>query len=103
MGGAVTSSLSFDTASLGKLTLQQRKDLLRSASNEVVGTFFYGQMLKMSRNTALKGEIGHGGRGEEVFGAQLDMEMARLASQKQGFSMSDALYKHLEKGVERDW
>jgi hypothetical protein len=77
----------------------QRRQMLRQAIDEVVGATFYGPMLKMARDNPFKGEFGHGGRGEEIFGAQLDMELARRASHTSRNSLSDAIYRRLEKGL----
>ncbi|MGB0716399.1 MAG: rod-binding protein [Phycisphaerae bacterium] len=75
-----------------------QKDLnqLREAAGEVVGTVFYGTLMKMMRESKLKGEYGHGGRGEEVFSAQLHDQYAReMGGRQQG--LADALYQRLEQ------
>lgn len=73
----------------------QRQQMLRQAVNELVGSTFYAEMLKMSRANPFKGKFGHGGRGEEVFGAQLDQELARRAGAASNSKMTDAIYKRL--------
>jgi hypothetical protein len=78
---------------------ERRKAMLRQAADEMVGITFFGQMLKMARNARIKGEFGHGGRGEEVFGGQLDQELARLAGQGMKNSLSEAIYKRLVENV----
>jgi Rod binding domain-containing protein len=70
---------------------------LRQAANEVVGTVFYAPMLKMARENPFKGKYGHGGRGEEVFGAQLDMELARRASHRLDGGLADAIVRRFER------
>lgn len=71
--------------------------MLRQAAKEVVGSTFFAPMLKMARDNALKGKYGHGGRGEEIFGAQLDMELARRASHRLDGGLVDAVVKSLSK------
>jgi hypothetical protein len=39
----------------------------------------------------------HGGRGEDIFGAQLDMELARRASHRVQGGLTDALMKRLDR------
>jgi hypothetical protein len=90
----VTSMMFQPPASQGPLAGRQQKQL-REAVDEVVGITFYGQMFKMARNDPLKGQYGHGGRGEEVFGAQLDMELARLASRRTASGLNEAIFRHL--------
>ena len=73
---------------------------LREAVGSVVGTVFYGTLLKAMRNSVLKGEFGHGGRGEEVFQAQLDQMLVERVGQASGFSLHEALYKRLAPAAE---
>ena len=49
---------------------------LKEAAGEVVGQIFFAPLLAQMRRSSLEGEFGHGGRGEEVFGAQLDSLLA---------------------------
>lgn len=49
---------------------------LEQVAGEVVGQIFFAPLLAQMRSSGLKGEFGHGGRGEEVFGAQLDSLLA---------------------------
>ncbi len=80
-------------------SLEQRKAMLRQAADELVGVTFFGTMLKMARNSRLKGSFGHGGRGEDIFGAQLDQELARRAGQGMKNGLSEAIYNRLVKNV----
>jgi hypothetical protein len=49
---------------------------VRERFNQFVGETFYGQMIKAMRSTVGKPAYFHGGRGEEVFRAQLDQTLA---------------------------
>ena len=78
---------------------QVKRDLdrLEEATGQLVGSVFYGTLLKTMRESELKGAYGHGGRGEEVFAAQLHGILAeRLGKQTKG-GLSEVLYRHLEK------
>ena len=48
-----------------------RLEKLRGMAGKVVGEAFFGTLLRTMRNSKLRGEIGHGGRGYEVVEAQL--------------------------------
>jgi len=78
---------------------EMRRRALRQAVGEMVGTTFYGEMLKISRSSVGQGKYGHGGRGEKVFGAQLDMELARCAGAGTKNGLAETIYNHLAKGL----
>ena len=69
---------------------------LRDTIGEVVGSVFFGTLLKSMRDSELKGPYGHGGRAEEVFGAQLDAIFAGNAGKAANTGLADALYKRME-------
>jgi Rod binding domain-containing protein len=72
---------------------------LREATGSVVGSVFYGTLLKNLRASELKGEYGHGGRGEEVFQAQLDQTLADQAGQAASFNLADIIVQQYEPQV----
>ena len=74
---------------------------LRKTTGQVVGTTFFGTMLSNLRNSKLKGAFGHGGRGEEVFMAQLHNVLAERMGCVGGRSISDAIYKRMAPQVQR--
>jgi hypothetical protein len=70
--------------------------LLRQRVDEFVGLFFYGSMLKGAREHPMThAKFGMGGRGENVFGAQLDQELAQRAGQASNNSLSEAIVRRL--------
>ncbi len=74
---------------------------LRESSERVVGTVFYGTMLKAMRNSGIQGKYGHGGRGEQAFAGQLDAILAeRMGAASKG-GLTETLYRHLEKQQQR--
>jgi Rod binding domain-containing protein len=69
---------------------------LRQRVDEFVGLFFYGTMLKSVREHPLThAKFGMGGRGENVFGSQLDQELAQRAGQGSHSSLSDAIVRQI--------
>ena len=54
-------------------TVGRMQTRLRETADQLVGSVFYGSLLRTMRASALQGKYGHGGRGEEVFAAQLDL------------------------------
>lgn len=78
---------------------QVRLDKLREIAGQVVGRTFYGTMLEMMRDNKLKGEYGHGGRGEEVFSAQLHGVIAERMGSSSGNKLGEAIFKQYERQV----
>lgn len=79
----------------------QRRAMLERAVNEVVGSMFYRPMLQMARENPFKTDLMHGGRGEDIFAAQLDSELARRAAVGSRSSLTDAIVRRLDKGHDR--
>jgi len=99
MSDPLVTSVNPGTTDAAAAARQQRLAKLRRTVNEVVGVTFFGQMLKMARDSTFKGSYGHGGRGEEIFAAQLDMELAQRAGGAMNNSLSDAIYERLARRV----
>ncbi|MCH8963903.1 MAG: hypothetical protein IIB58_02995 [Planctomycetes bacterium] len=70
---------------------------LRHAAEQLVGITFFQTLLQSAHNSTLKGEIGHGGRGEEMFTAQLDVIFAEGAAKSSRFGLVDEIYKRMAK------
>jgi hypothetical protein len=82
--------------------LRQRPDLVRrdlqrlkETAGQIVGSIFYGTMLRSARESKFKGEYGHGGRGEDVFAAQLHGILAERAGNAKTLGVGEALYRRL--------
>jgi hypothetical protein len=73
---------------------------LRERAGQVVGQAFYGTLLRTMRTSKLKGEIGHGGRGEEVFSAQLHGIYAERMGTGKGQPLVEAIYRSYARQVE---
>ena len=91
---AVTEAISTEVQSQGPAPA---RSALRRVANEVVGQVFYGTLLRQLRSSSLKGKYGHGGRGEEVFQAQLDQFLAERAGGVGRIDLADALVKRFER------
>ena len=74
---------------------------LRNATGKVVGMLFYGTLLKSMRESQTKGAYGHGGRGEEVFSAQLHGILAERAGAATHSGLGEALYRTLAEQTQR--
>jgi len=96
---SVTPSDTFRIGELGVARTAARPALaqLREVTGRVVGSVFYGAMLKMMRESSLKSPIGHGGRGEEAFAGQLDGVLAERLGEASKRGLGEVLYRHLEK------
>jgi len=76
---------------------QLQNPRLREAAGKAVGSAFYGTIFQMIRESPFKTNIGHGGRGEEVFSAQLHGVLAERLGPSNRHDLSDVLYGRLEK------
>ena len=65
---------------------------LRSAFDAFVGQTFYGQLLSAMRKTVGKPAYFHGGRGEEVFQAQLDQVLAEHMTEASANQFSGPMF-----------
>ncbi len=70
---------------------------LRHAAQQLVGITFFQTLLQSAHNSTLKGEFGHGGRGEEMFTVQLDVMFAERAAESSRFGLVDEIYKRMAK------
>ncbi len=78
------------------VTATRDLDRLRETAREVVGSVFFGTLLKAMRESGLKGAYGHGGRGEEIFSAQLHGVLAERMGATMRGGLGDAIYRALE-------
>ncbi len=70
---------------------------LRHAAEQLVGITFFQTLLQSAHSSTLKGEYGHGGRGEEMFTAQLDVIFAERAAESSRFGLVDEIYARMAK------
>lgn len=82
---------------INQLDSKQRNEVKREVVREMVGQVFFGQILKMARNSAFKSDLMHGGRGEDIFGAQLDAEFAHQLGQKMNNQLTESIYRRVSK------
>ena len=91
------SAIQANADSTTALSPEQRHKRLEQVAKAAVGSVFFAPMLKMARDNPWKGKYGHGGRGEEVFGAQLDMELAERASGRLDNGLVGAMVRQYER------
>lgn len=68
---------------------------LRETIGQVIGSVFFGTLLKTMRESSFKGPYGHGGRGEEVFAAQLHGLLAERMGTAARSGLAEVLYDKL--------
>ncbi len=81
---------------------QQRLSELRGMVNEVVGVTFFGQMLKMAQNNPFKANYMQGGRGEDMFRGQLNMELAGHVGRGVHTGLGENIYNQLSRYVKAE-
>ncbi len=69
---------------------------LREVTGQVIGSVFFGTLLRTMRESSMKGPYGHGGRGEEVFAAQLHNIYAEQVGTSLRSGVSETIYQRLE-------
>lgn len=74
---------------------------LKEVTGQVLGSVFFGTLLRIMRETDLKGMYGHGGRGEEVFSAQLHGIIAERLGSALRTPLSEAIHRSLEGQQQR--
>ena len=72
---------------------------LRDAVDRVLGSVFYGPLLQTMRSSSLKGAVGHGGRGEEIFQNQLDQLFAERAGQASNNGLGETLFNRFARAA----
>jgi hypothetical protein len=92
-------NVTLDPSRIATAGKEQRRRMLKAAAGEVVATTFVGEMLKIARTSSIQGTLGHGGRGEKVFRAQLDQQFAELVGRRMKNDLTEAIYNSLAKRV----
>ncbi len=72
-------------------------ETLRDLVGDFVGNVFYGTLLRELQNSTIKGKYLHGGRGEDVFRGQLNMELAK----RMGRAPNDPIANHMHAALTR--
>ncbi len=70
---------------------------LRETTGKVIGSVFFGTLLKTMRESKLQGPYGHGGRGEQVFAAQLHGLLAERMGRGMTNGLGETIYRSLER------
>jgi hypothetical protein len=72
----------------------QRDGELREAAQQLVAHTFLAPMMQMVREDPLRGDLFHGGQGEQAFGGQLDQELSYRMTASGRFPLVDAIHEH---------
>jgi hypothetical protein len=91
------SSGSTGGKSIAALAASGDQQALRDRVGEFVGGVFYGALLRQMQESKLKGTYFHGGRGEEAFKGQLNVELAKKLGRAKNNPIADRLTKSIEK------
>ncbi len=81
---------------------QKQVSQLRATVGEMVGVTFFGQMLKIAQDNPFKADFAHGGRGEELFRGQLNMELSRRAGQGLRGGLADQITDYYTRYLRAD-
>ncbi|MFO0839419.1 MAG: hypothetical protein U1D55_12950 [Phycisphaerae bacterium] len=73
----------------------------REAAAQAVSQLFFAPLLAEMRKLPFGTKFGNGGRGEEVFGEQLDLRLADLASRSSGNNLTALLAQRLSHTAQR--
>lgn len=79
------------TATAGKSASPTQMDRLTEVGDELVASAFVLPLLEQVRDDPFKSDLFHGGRGEEIFGQQLDVIMAERITASSNFGVGAAL------------
>lgn len=67
---------------------------------KVIGSVFFGTLLRSMRQSEMKGAYGHGGRGEDVFSGQLHEIYAEQAGQSMRGGLKEVLLERFSRQQE---
>ncbi len=84
------------TASTSDRTTKALQEL-KDTAGQVVGSLFYGTLLQQMRESNLKGDYGHGGRGEEAFAGQLHGMLAEKIGKSDNNPLGQAIYESMKR------
>ncbi len=70
---------------------------LTKTARQMVGSTFFGTLLKQTRNSPFKSKLFSGGRGEQAFGALGDQYLAERLGTRSGKRLADSMVKRIEK------
>lgn len=88
---AVDSAMTALEKRSARAASSKRADM-REKVGDLVGNVFYGTLIRQMQDSKIKGEYFHGGRGEEVFQAQLGMELAKRMGESPNDPMANMIY-----------
>lgn len=82
-----------DAAPAGKTA----SEIGRERVGELVGSIFYGQLLRQMNQSSLRSDLFHGGRGEEAFQGQLVQHLAERIGRSKNEPVSNAIHRSMDR------
>ncbi len=81
---------------------EEESQTIRTAAEQLVATTFINPMLAKMRDDPFKSDLFHGGRGEEVFGQQLDTMYSDRIVSSTDFAIVDAVYDRIASSAAKN-
>ncbi len=78
---------------------EEESKTIRTAAEQLVATTFINPMLAKMRDDPFKSDLFHGGRGEEIFGQQLDTMYSDRIVSSTDFAIVDAVYDRIARSA----
>lgn len=88
------------TSAVPGLRPESAREQLRTAADQLVGSVFYGTLLRRMRSAEIQGPYGHGGKVEKMFQGQLDQILAERAGAARSTSLTDSIMKRYANKAE---
>lgn len=82
-----------DAAPAGKTA----SEIGRERVGELVGSIFYGQLLRQMNQSSLRSDLFHGGRGEEAFQGQLVQHLAERIGRSKNEPVASAIHRSMQR------
>lgn len=82
-----------DAAPAGKSS----SEIGRERVGELVGSIFYGQLLRQMNQSSLRSDLFHGGRGEEAFQGQLVQHLGERIGRSKNEPVSNAIHRSMQR------
>jgi Rod binding domain-containing protein len=86
---------------LGRKVAPDDRRQIRRAALQLASTLFFQPLLQEMRKLSADAKFAHGGRGEDVFGQQLDLRIADTVAASDAGGMTGWIAKQLERSQAR--
>ncbi|QDV89047.1 hypothetical protein RAS2_01080 [Phycisphaerae bacterium RAS2] len=69
----------------------------RERVGELVGSIFYGQLMRQMNQSSLRSDLFHGGRGEEAFQGQLVQHLGERIGRSKNEPVANAIHRTMQR------